>query len=119
MGSPAGSAKPQELILAAAACPLPDSPMAAAAGRYRILGGDDHTALLGRGTYGKVRVAWDKEGQKLVAIKEQPSDCKHAAREMQFFQMMAAQPHPHVVSLFDAFVNGSVLYPGAAFMLNS
>ena len=70
--------------------------------RYRLLG--KSSASLGRGSYGNVRAAWDRQTQKLVAIKIQDRKSDEGARELMLFQCLPE--HPNLLRLHDMFVSG-------------
>ena len=74
--------------------------------RYQLLG-KTAGAVLGEGSYGQVRPAWDLEKQQLVAIKAQPVDSDTAARELMLFHSVPV--HPHLLAMLGMFVSGKEL----------
>ena len=75
--------------------------------RYLLVGNGGEASLLGRGSYGKVCPAWDRQTERLVAIKIQRRDSETAGRELMFFQ--CAPKHDNLLRVLDMFVSGSRL----------
>ena len=76
--------------------------------RYTYLGKDDETSLMGRGSYGSVRPAWDHRQEELVAVKAQAQNSDTAMREMMFFQVITA--HPNLLRMLDMCVAENKLH---------
>ena len=79
------------------------------AGRYSTLGSGS-SGVLGRGAYGRVFPCWDTVCQRLVAVKEQRADSKHAVQEMRYLQVLAMQKAPNIIELLDTHVQHNNLY---------
>ena len=73
--------------------------------RYSYIGKTGSPVVLGKGSYGIVRPAWDRQQNCLVAIKAQMVDSETARREMMFFQCMPR--HPNVLQFLDVYVERS------------
>ncbi len=79
--------------------------------RYRyvsLLRGDEESALLGKGAFGTVLVAWDCRDSKLVAMKKDKVASEETVREMMFFQILP--PHPNLLEMYGHYVAGDHLY---------
>ena len=73
--------------------------------RYSYIGKNGSRVVLGKGSYGIVRPAWDRQQKCLVAIKAQSVDSETAKREMMFFQCMPR--HHNVLQFLDVYVETS------------
>ena len=61
--------------------------------------------ILGKGSFGIVTTAYDKERQETIAIKRirpyanDEWDARHTLREIRLMRLLA--PHPNIISLFE------------------
>ncbi len=81
----------------------PGAPNAAAAARYQRIDEGCGLGAVGRGSYGKVYVALDRETGETVAVKRQQLPSRAATTELSIFKALSQVPHQNVLRLLNSF----------------
>lgn len=74
-------------------------------GRYEVRG------LLGEGGFGRTYQAWDRQLARMVVVKESRGE-SHAEQQrvLKEARVLAATPHPHIVTVYDADAVGDSVF---------
>ena len=84
--------------------------MEAKASRCYTIIGEESDNCLAEGAYGKVFLAVVRATENIVAIKKQRARLDAARNELVTARLLQAQPHPHLVTLLDAWGINRDLY---------